>query len=458
MATAALASQERLPWRAHVAATLKLGLPLIGAHLAQIAISTTDTVMIGWLGARELAASVLGAQGFFIVLMLGSGFALAVMPLVAQAQGAGDVRGARRATRMGLWIAVLFSVLMMAPLWSFEPILLALGQEPDIAAMATDYMRIMQWSLFPALFTFTFRSFLAALEHTRVVLVATILAAVANGLLNYALIFGHWGAPELGLRGAAIASLVSSSLSFLALAAYATIVPAIRRFEVLVRPWRADWPAFLEVAQLGWPISLTIIAEVALFAAASILIGWVGPVALAAHGIALQLASLAFMVPLGLSSAATIRVGRALGAGEYVDLRRAAVSVLILAVAFMALSATAFLAVPEPLTWLFLDAAKPDAAQVAAYAVGLLAVAATFQLVDGVQVVATGLLRGLKDTRVPMTIAVFSYWVAGMPLAYVLAFPAGLGGVGVWFGLAAGLAFAAVLLTARFFWKAARYH
>ncbi|GIL01057.1 MAG: putative multidrug resistance protein NorM [Alphaproteobacteria bacterium] len=458
MATAALASQERLPWRGHVAATLKLGLPLIGAQIAQIAIATTDTVMIGWLGARELAASVLGVQGFFVALMLGSGFALAVMPLVAQAQGAGDVRSARRATRMGLWIVALYAVVMMLPLWNFEALLVALGQDPHLSAQAADYLRIMQWSLFPALFTFTLRSFLSAIERPRMVLVATVLAAVLNGFANYALIFGNWGAPALGLRGAAIASVLSSTLSFTLLWAYAMWTPAIRRFEIHVRLWRADWPVFGEVLHLGWPISLTIIAEVALFAAASILIGWVGPVALAAHGIALQLASLAFMVPLGLSSAATIRVGRALGAGEYVDLRRAAVSVLILAVAFMALSATAFLAVPEPLTWLFLDAAKPDAAQVAAYAVGLLAVAATFQLVDGVQVVATGLLRGLKDTRVPMTIAVFSYWVAGMPLAYVLAFPAGLGGVGVWFGLAAGLAFAAVLLTARFFWKAARYH
>jgi len=451
MAKAPLAAQQALPWREHISATLALGLPLIGTQLAQIAIGTTDTVMIGWLGTRELAASVLGAQAYFVILMLGSGFAFALMPMIAQAVGAGDVRAVRRTTRMGLWISLAYCLAVMLPLWFLEPILVALGQDPGISAMAGQYMRIMQWSIFPAMCVFAMRSFLAALEHTRIVLVATILAAIANGFLNYALIFGHWGAPAMGLRGAAVASVISSFGSFALLWLYAMRAPAIRRFELHVRFWRPDWPAFREVIHLGWPISLTVIAEVALFSASSLLMGWIGPVQLAAHGIALQLASLAFMVPLGFASAGTIRVGKALGAGELPDVRRAGVTTLGLATCATATSAALFLLMPGPLVWLFLDAAKPDAAEVAAFAATLLALAASFQLFDGTQAVSAGLLRGLKDMRVPMLIAVFSYWAIGMVLAYVLAFPVGLGGVGIWLGLAGGLAFAAVLLTARFF-------
>ena len=442
---------------AHLAATVKLGLPLVGAQIAHLAINTTDTVMIGWLGTRELAASVLSFQGFFICLMLGSGFAHAILPMVAQAGGSGDIRAVRRSVRMGLWIVALFSALSMVPLWHFETILVVLGQDPGISAMAGDYMRIMQWSLFAALFTFVMRSFLSALEHARVVLIATILSAVLNGLANYALIFGNWGAPEMGLRGAAIASLVSSALAFAILWAYALVVPEIRRFEVHVRPWRGDRRAFFEVLQLGWPVSLTIIAEVGLFAGSAIMMGWIGPVELAAHGIAMQIISIVFMIPLGLSMVATIRVGNALGRGEADSLSGVGLAVFLLATAVALTSATVLILSPSPLIWLFLDRDNAQSALVVAYGVTLLAVAATFQLVDGIQAVAAGLLRGMKDMRMSMTIAVVSYWAVGMPLAYLLGFPFGYGGFGIWIGLAAGLAIAATSLAARFYWKIARF-
>ncbi|MCB1461064.1 MAG: MATE family efflux transporter [Nitratireductor sp.] len=453
----AMPNHSRLSLYAHIGATLKLGLPLVGAQLAHLAINTTDTVMIGWLGTRELAASVLAFQGYFIFMMLGSGFAHAIMPMVAQASGTGHVRTARRAVRMGLWIVTFFSALAMAALWHFEAILVALGQDADVAALSGDYMRIMQWSLFTMLFTFVMRSFLSALEHARIVLIATILSAVLNAVVNYALIFGKWGAPELGLQGAAIASVASSALAFIILWVYALVVPAIRRYEIHVRPWRGDLRAFLEVLHLGWPISLTIIAEVGLFAGAAIMMGWIGPVELAAHGIAMQIISLVFMIPLGLSMAATIRIGSALGRGDHANLTGIALSNYIIAGAVALTSAAALVLAPEPLIRLFLDLDNAQSAQVFAFGTTLLAVAATFQLVDGVQAIAVGLLRGLKDMRVSMAFAVVSYWVVGMPLAYVLAFPAGFGGVGLWLGLAAGLLVAAIALTARFFWKIARF-
>ena len=432
-------------------ATLNLGLPLIGAQIAQTLISTTDTVMIGWLGARELAASVLASQSFFVIMMFGLGFALAIQPIIAQAQGSGDDRAARRAARMGLWIATAYAAVMMIPLWNLERILLLLGQEADIAAMAGEYTRIMQWSLFPMLYTLNLRSFLSALEHPRIVLVATIAAAIANALVNYALIFGNWGAPALGLPGAAIASVVSTLAAFALLVAYCLLKRDIARYEIHVRLWRPDWPVFFEVAQLGWPISLTVIAEVGLFVMSSVMMGWIGAIELAAHGIALQLASLVFMIPLGLSSTATIRVGQAYGRREPDNLYRAAIVALAIAVAVAVCSAAAFLLLPRQLVQLFLDRDNANAAQLIAYAVPLLAVAATFQLVDGIQAVAAGLLRGLKDTRIPMAFAVFSYWCAGMPLAYLLGFTFGWGGIGIWAGLAAGLALAAVALGVRFF-------
>lgn len=438
-------------WRQHVLATLKLGLPLVGAQIAQMLISTTDTVMIGWLGARELAASVLASQSFFIAMIFGLGFALAIQPIIAQAQGSGDERAARRAARMGFWIATFYAAILMIPLWNLERILIALGQEADIAAMAGGYTRIMQWSLFPVLYALNLRSFLSALEHPRIVLVATIAAAVANGFANYALIFGNWGAPALGLPGAAIASVVSTMASFVLLVGYCLLKREIARYEIHVRLWRADWPVFFEVLQLGWPISLTLIAEVGLFVMSSIMMGWIGAIELAAHGIALQLASLVFMVPLGLSSVATIRVGQAYGRREPDNLHRAAIVCLLLAIAVALCGVAAFTLVPRQLVQLFLDRSNPNALELIAYAVPLLAVAASFQLVDGIQAVAAGLLRGLKDTRIPMAMAVFSYWGAGMPLAYFLGIHAGYGGVGIWAGLAVGLAFAAVALSIRFF-------
>lgn len=450
--TAAAAALPPLrTWREHGAATLKLGLPLAGAQLTQMIIYTTDTVMIGWLGARELAASVLGAQALFVVLMFGSGFAMAIMPLVAQAMGAGDVRAARRAARMGLWIATIYSLALMLPLWNMGAILVALGQEPELAQMAQDYTRILQWSLIPALYILVLRSFLSAVEHTRIVLVATITAAIVNALLNYALIFGNFGAPKLDLVGAAIASVLSNLLALAILISYARVSEAVARFEVFVRLWRADWPAFFEVLQLGWPISLTVIAEVGLFAASSVMIGWIGTIELAAHGIALQLASLAFMIPLGLSAAATVRVGQARGQGDPANLHRAAVSVLVIALGIAFFSAALFVLLPAPLISLFLDEANPDAANVLAFAIPLLAVAAAFQLVDSTQAVSAGLLRGIKDTRIPMFIAVFGYWCIGLSAGYLLAFSLDLGAVGIWMGLAIGLAVVAVMLTWRFF-------
>lgn len=437
-------------WRVHLGATLKLGLPLVGTQLLQMSINVTDTVMIGQLGAEELAAAVLATQAFFLVWMFGAGFAQAVMPVAAGAVGRGDVRGVRRSVRMGLWVVMAYGVLVMAPLWHLEAILLAMGQAPRVAAMAGEFMRILQWSMFPALFIAGIRSYLSVLDRAHVVLWVTLAGAFLNAFLNYGLIFGRLGMPELGMAGAAVAS-VGTNLVMAAIAvAYTARQPDLARYEIYVRFWRPDWQAFGEILRLGWPISTTIVAEVGLFAAASIMMGWLGTVELAAHGIALQLASIAFMVPLGFAQAGTVRVGLAYGRGNVADLGRAAHTALGLTVLVCSVGALLFFTMPETLIGLYLDDSDPNAAKVLAFGVPLLAVAAAFQLVDGLQVTASCLLRGLRDTRVPMVIAIVSYWGIGMPVAYGLGFVAGLGGPGIWWGLAIGLLAAAIMMTWRF--------
>lgn len=439
------------PWGEHFFATLKLGLPLVGAQLAQISIGVTDTLMIGWLGAEELAAATLGSTLFFIMLMLGSGFAFATTPLVAQAAATGDDAAVARSTRAGLAIVVLYGAAAMIPMWFAEPFLVALGQEAGIAAMAAGYLHVMQWALFPALMVMTLRSFFTALQRPRVVLAATIGAALLNAAGNYTLIFGNFGAPRLELTGAAIASVAASSLSLCVLAAWMQAKGATARFGVLALPLRIDWNAVREVAALGWPISATVIAEIALFAVSSAMMGTIGAATLAAHGIALQLASLVFMIPLGFSHAATVRVGQAHALGRTGDVRRAALVVLAIATGVALASAATFLLFPAPLVSLFLDEANADAAEVLAMGVVLLALAATFQLADGLQAIGAGLLRGLGDMRVSAMLAVVSYWIFGFPAAWLLGFATPLGGVGVWAGLSIGLGVAAILLNVRFF-------
>lgn len=437
-------------WGAHIWATLALGLPLVGTQIAQIAIATTDVVMLGWYGTEELAATVLGSQAFFIVFIFGSGFASAILPLAAQAEGRNDPTHVRRSVRMGMWILLIYSVLAMPFLWHLEPALIALGQKPELAALASDYIRIAQWGMFPAVMMMALRSFFAARSRAAIVLWSALVGTVVNAILNYGLIFGNFGWPEMGVRGAAVASVFSSSVIFLIMAGWAALHPRHSEYRLFQRFWRPEWPAFVEVFRLGVPIGFTILAEVGLFMAASVMMGWLGTVQLAAHGIAIQLASISFMVPLGLSHAATVRVGQAYGRADMDGLARAAHTVMGLSVVIALAAGALFWLFPEVLVGLFLDESNADAAELLAVAVPLLLVAAAFQLVDAIQAIGAGLLRGIKDTRIPMFLAVISYWPIGLSAAYGLGFGLGFGGPGIWAGLAIGLGVAAVLLNLRF--------
>ena len=434
----------------HARAVAALGLPLIGGHLAQLAIGLTDTVMLGRFSVEALAAVTLAAGFFFVLFLMGSGFGWAVMPLVAAAEAEGDAAGIRRATRMGLWLSAGYAAAVMPALWWAGPILRALGQDADIAAMAGGYLRIAGWGMFPALLVMALKSFLAALARTRTVLAIMVLAALVNAGADYALIFGRWGAPALGLTGAALASLVTQAVALLATLRYAR--RALPGQDLFGRIWRGDAAMLARLFRLGLPIGLTNLGEVSLFTAAALMMGWLGTEPLAAHGIAMQLTSATFMVQVGLSNAATVRAGNAYGRRDRAHMARGARVVTAMSLAVSAATIALFLSLPETLLSLFLERDDPARPAILAIGTRLLAVAALFQLVDAAQVIALGLLRGVQDTAVPMVIAALAYWAAGIPASYLLGFALGLGGTGVWLGLVLGLGCAGILLSLRF-WR-----
>ena len=442
----------------HLSATLALGLPLVATHVARMMIGVTDTVMVGRYGVDPLAALVLATSYFFILMILGSGYALGLMGLIATARARRDEVQVRRSTRMAMWLSAIHAALVAPILWWSGPILIALGQEPAIAALAQEWLRVMLFAMPAVLCAMALNSFLAALGRPNAVLIVTLAGLPVNAALNWVLIWGNLGAPELGVTGAALASAAVNWLQLAGLLLLAVSLPEARPYHLLQRLWRADWPAARQVFALGLPIGLTLVAESGMFTSTYIMMGWLGTVPLAAHGIALQIASLTFMVHLGISNAATIRVGTAHGNGDAAGLRRAALAAIILSVGFALLAMTAFLAIPRVLTGLYLNAADPQAPAIVALAAVLMVYAGLFQLVDAMQAIALGLLRGVHDTRVPMVLAVVSYWLIGLPAAWLLAFPLGFGPPGLWLGLLVGLSFAAALLMARFWgrsWQAA---
>lgn len=438
----------------HIRATLKLGLPLIGGQLAQVFIGVTDTVMIGWYGVEELAAVALGSSYFHLILILGMGFGLAVMPMVASAAARDDDQQVRRVTRMGLWISLGFAALVMPLFWYSEALLLRSGQSAQVSADAQTYLRIAGWAIWPGCLLVVLRSHLSALERPNIVLWAWVGGVFLNAGINWVLIFGNLGAPEMGIAGAATASVFTNLLILLILALYASRAEGLRHFALFTRFWRPDWEALLQVFRLGWPIAITLLSEAGLFMATMIMMGWIGTMELAAHGIALQIISVTFMIHIGLSSAATVRIGRTRSRNDAPALRLAAWAALILSGVTVALTIVALMSFAEPLVGLFVDPSDPLRPQIIAIGASLLIVACIFQLADAAQVMALGLLRGVQDTNVPMIYAFISYWIIGVPLAYALGFPLGWEGEGIWVGLAIGLAVAGLVLVIRF-WRIA---
>ena len=425
-----------------------LGLPIVGSNLAMMLIGVTDIVMVGWHSVEELAALILATTLFFNIFILGSGVAFAVMPIVSSAAAVGDDTTVRRSTRMALWISMIYGIFALPIFYMSETILLGLGQQPELAQYAADYMWILAPAIISSLWANVMRSYLSAMEFTKIIMLITCGVAILNVGFNHVLIFGNYGFPELGIQGAAIASLLVNFLMAVITSIYAVYI--LPQHDLFARFYRPDWGALIKVFKLGAPIGLSILAETGLFSAASVMMGWIGVIALAAHGIALQLASLTFMAHLGLSHAVTIRMGNAAGRKDRSAMVQVTKAGAVISVCWSLLTIILFVGFGAQLISLFLDADEAARDAIIAYGIVLLWIAALFQLVDGGQVLAIGLLRGVQDTAIPMVITVIGYWGVGVPIAYFLGFYTPLAGSGIWLGLVAGLSFAAIGLSARF--------
>jgi len=441
---------DRSPATLELTETIKLALPIALTQLGQIAMMTTDLALIGRLGDASVAAAALAHTVFFVAFTIGMGLVSAVAPLAAQALGARQPRTVRRALRVGLWAALMLCVPMtLLPLFG-ERILILLGQAPENARLAQRYLLGLAPGMVPALWFIAIRNFMGAVNRPEPGLWITLAAIPANALLGYGLIHGHWGLPKLELLGAGIATTIVNFGMCIAALWFTYSQRPFKKFNVLGRFWRIDWPLMRALVVIGAPIAMSFLLEYGLFSAAGLLMGVISTTALAAHQVALQIAAILFMVPFGIGMAATVRVGQALGRGDTNDIRRAGVVAIALGIAFMSIMTLAVILGRFDVARLFFGAAADGASGTIELAAMLMMVGATFFIADGIQTVAAGALRGLSDTRIPLLLAAISYWAVGFPAAYGLAFWGELGAVGVWIGLSIGTALYATLLVLRF--------
>ncbi|MBO6559560.1 MAG: MATE family efflux transporter [Nisaea sp.] len=440
----------RTPWRHELSATLKLAWPLVLTQLATIALNTIDVIMIGWLGPDELAAATLATSTIFPLVFFGIGLLAATAAMFSHEIGAIHLRGVRRTLRQGFWVAITLCIPCIALLSNAEALLLLMGQDPWLATTADSYVAYAKWGLLPLMCFTVLRNFVTAHSRPRSAMVILILSIGLNAVLDYGLIFGKFGFPELGLVGAAIATVAVQCFMFLAQTAFVLTDRKFRRYNLFGRFWRPDWHRYFEILKIGVPIGLTVLAEAGLFAASSFMVGLFGPDQLAAHAVALQCSSVAFMVPLGVSQAATIRVGLAMGRRRLHDALLAGRTSACVGVGFAVVAALTFWFGSEILVGFYLRLDDPENADAIRLAVLFLWISAVFQLVDAGQAVAAGNLRGLKDTTIPAILALLGYWVFGFSAGALLAFDFDLKGAGVWSGLAVGLTAACFALMIRF--------
>lgn len=444
--------RERLrPWAAEGRELLKLGLPLAATQLAQIAIMTTDIIMIGALGAVPLAAATIGVTLYWFGWLCAFGPIAAVSPIIAQKLGAdpSNTEDVRTAVRMALWMSAIVFLPVCLIYLSAPHIYKAMGQPAELIPIASSYLLALAPGLLFSLAFGVLRNFGSALSRTRAVFLISIGMIALNGLLNYAFIFGHFGAPRLEVTGAGIASSISNAIAFAALLAWALRGRGLRRYRLLKDFFVADWAKLRELFRLGVPIGLTMMFEAMLFNMATFLMGRIGTIELAAHQIAMNVASITFMVPLGIAMAGTVRVGLAAGAGDHDSVRRASFSVIGAGLVWMIFCALIIYLFAGPIAGLYFDETDPKNGELLRFATTFLFFAAAFQVFDAAQVTAAYALRGLKDTRIPMLIAGFSYWAVGMPICIWLGFFTPLRGEGIWIGFVVALGLAAALMCGR---------
>ena len=442
-------------WRRELIEILILAAPLATAQLAQMAMGITDTIMMGRVSSDALAAGGLGANVAFLLIIVFQGLVASIQPIVAHARGAADHSGFGRTLGAGLIISALAAVPVVLVITQIDWLLDAIGEPHQISLMTLQYEQAFAWGVPAGMVQFALRNYLAALERPLVITAVVAVACVANFGLNWVLVFGHLGLPALGLRGSGYATSISwwgMLLAFLWYLNRARLLP-----ENLFRLSRTElFDGMGALLSLGWPISGVYAVEVGLFSVSSLMMGWFGPVALAAHQICMNIASFTFMVPMAIGQAATVRVGYYVGGGALRRARVAGLTAIGLGTGFMLLMAVTITSMARPIFFLYLDADDPKLGAVLALGRQLIVLAALFQMFDGAQVVAAGALRGLKDTHATMIAAAIGYWGLGMPIGAGLAFGLGMGPVGLWWGFVVGLIAAALLLGLRFRQRTAR--
>lgn len=436
--------------RSELKALLRLAGPLIASQLAHMLMILTDTIMMARIGPQALAGGSLGAASYSFVSIFCVGVMAAVGTLVSIRQGAGDMAGVTRLTQAGLWLAWGLAIAGGLLLWNLPPVLLRLGQTPENVAAASEFLKVLAFALPGSLSFMALRGFTSAVGKATPVMVISIAGTLLNLVLNLAVLKGILGLPPLGLAGIGMVTATVATAMGLALAFYIHRNPGYAAYPFLNGLSRPCGEALKELWRLGLPIGGTYAVEVGLFAFAALCMGNMGQTQLGAHQIALQIVSVAFMVPAGLSYAVTLRIGRHYGAGQLGQVHKAGrLGIGFGAIIMLSFSLVLWL-VPGRLVGLFIDGSDPAFIAIFQLAMQLLAVAAWFELFDGVQTVAMGAIRGLKDARLTFLVGLACYWLVGAPAAWLLAFHFGHGAVGVWWGLALGLACAAICLTLAF--------
>lgn len=433
---------QLIPGRRELRALARLSFPVASVQVGMMAMGVVDTLMVGRVSATALAAVALGHIYFFSVSVFGTGVLMALDPVVSQAIGAGDHGAVRRGLQRGLVLAVILAIVSGAILVPGETLLGLLSQPLEVVPVAAGYARASIAGIFPYFAFIVLRQTLQAMGRVAPIVWTIVGANVANAFFNWVFIFGKLGAPALGAVGAGWTSSISRWLMALVLlgAAWPLLRPYLNRFEsaALARE------PLIRMVRLGTPIGVQFELEFGAFAVIAVFMGWLGTTAMAAHQIAINLASFTFMVPLGIAQAASVLVGQAVGRHEPAEARRAGGAGLVLGAGFMCLTAVLFLLAPGLLAGVYTS----DPA-VRALAVVLIPIAGVFQVFDGIQVVASGVLRGIGDTRAPMVVNILGFWLLGMPVSLLLGFAWDGGPVGLWWGLATGLAAVALFLTIR---------
>jgi len=457
-------------------ATLSLAWPVVIGQLSYMGMQMIDVAMVGHLGNLALGGMALGSAVSSVGFIICLGILLAILPLVAQAEGeasgavfgqgvvTGDAgEGLARAQRaaisraaisrakagrvlvQGLWLSVGLAIVYIAVLSQVGALLELTGQQPELIAAAVVYVDPLLWG-FPAVLAFmAARQFVEGLSWTRPAMVISLISLPLNGLLNYILMYGHLGAPQLGIAGTAWATSILHWCGLVALIGFIWRAKRFAPYQIRRALGGPDWKELKTLLRLGIPSGVALGMEVGVFAGGGLLMGWFGPTAMAAHQSAMNLVSTSFMMPLGVSSAGSIRVGQARGRGDWHAIRWAAATAWLIVLLIMVITATLLLTIPDLLMAIYTD--EPETIALGSR---LLFIGAVFQLFDGVQVTGIGILRGLKDTKIPMYATIFAYWMVGLPCAYLLAYGLAWGPVGVWWGYVAGLGAAAVCHTLRF--------